>query len=73
MFRSSVFAAAILAISVVPVTVWAAPYYSVTDLGTHGGSSSFGRALNEAGEVVGWFVNGSGWADLEHRPRPAVS
>ena len=28
--------------------------YTVTDLGTLGGNSSYGTALNQGGEVVGW-------------------
>lgn len=38
----------------------AAPFYSVTDLGTLGGTSSFGTALNDSGHAVGYSTTSGG-------------
>lgn len=42
------------------LAAWAAPFYSVTDLGTLGGATSFGTALNDNGHAVGYSLTAGG-------------
>jgi len=63
-------------------SIWASTIYSVTDLGSLGGSSATGYQINDAGAVVGWaetltgsqqaFVSPSG-GSLEKLQSPGAS
>jgi probable HAF family extracellular repeat protein len=43
-----------------PGTPLAAPAYTITDLGTLGGSFSEGRGINASGQVTGWSSTADG-------------
>ena len=61
--RSTVIGFAFLMLAVLCATAQAAPTFTITDIGTLGGSSSVGYGLNNAGTVVGTarIANSSAW------------
>ena len=52
-------AAAVLLLSAVAESASGVSYYTVTDLGTLGGSASAGLGINDSGQVVGYAYNSS--------------
>ncbi len=65
-----------LSFAVLPVLAEAAdaPRYTITDLGTLGGTTSYARSLNNVGQIVGWAETSAGsqqafiWQNGQMRP-----